>query len=141
MSRSFAPVSHRPGGSGFSTVPQVLVLPRLAFRATRLVVCSSWRGAILALCRVELAAEQLLCSGLTRGGALKRLGMWHMLFIAVFCFSLALSHPHHAQHRTQHRARITHRATHSFAHSMQPPYLSTCASRSSSLLPGSTSAD
>ena len=72
------PVSLRPGGGGFSTVPQVLVLPRLAFRATRLVVGSSWRGAILALCRVELAAEQFLCSGLTRGGALKHLGMWRV---------------------------------------------------------------
>ena len=102
MSRSFAPVSLRPGGGGFSTVPQVLVLPRLAFRATRLVVGSSWRGAILALCRVELAAEQFLCSGLTRGGALKHLGMWRVLFIAVLCFSLVLSHPRHAQHRAQH---------------------------------------
>ena len=72
-------------------MPQVLVLPRLAFRATRLVVGSSWRGAILALCRVELAAEQFLCSGLTRGGALKHLDMWHMLFMAVLCFRLALS--------------------------------------------------
>ena len=124
MSRSFAPVSLRPGGGGWFSP---------AF--TRLVVCSSCHGAILALCRVELASEQLLCSGLTRDAALKRLGMWHMLFIAVLCFSLALSHPHHAQHRRQHRARITRRATHSFAHSMQPPYLSTCASRSCSLLP------
>ena len=66
----------------------------------------------------------LLCFCLTRDAALKRLGMWHMLFIAVLCLVL-LCHTRITRSIARSIARFTHRATHSFAHSMRPSYLST----------------